>query len=526
MTTAARPIAETTMKMPSLMSALPYALGGVGMAALENRYIAPDQPQELKKVNLGIGGITGYLLTSPDPKVRFAALASIPTKQLGLFGIGAADKLRRQQQSLVDANLDIANINKRTAQTQADNAAATGRLALMFLLPAMAAGGALGYMGYEKWKKRRATQPRYRTVGEKGRSRSGQKIKIDIPATALPREFFESLVDVDDSARARTRLLQLTGGAGVGAGEEYAKAASADAPVSVPGLLGSLAYEFTGIPGATRTMKDLGLGLGSFTNEQFGEAGRYGTSAAGNALLTLLTLKTGTLPILGKLLGRRFLTHQSRGLPGVTSRRSLPTISRWMYPYAYGNSLGPRNLSRGGVVTAAQRAQSRAAMGLSLKSPVDRLLQMRGRVDPNRFSWTGATSTNPIFKQLFTSRGTVSPTLPGQAYNAMRYGGNRAWNLAYRAGKFGVRHPIISALALGLPLAGLGSQRDENRAEEARRSLHGWIPDWENKTGPRGMPVSAALSGVMSAFGGNDGRGAIRRQMEGASWDPWAASRP
>lgn len=497
MTTAARPVAETAMKMPSLMQALPYALGGVGLAALENKFIAGEAPPELQKVNLGIGGITGYLLTSPDPKVRFAALASVPTKQLGLFGIGAADKLRRQQQSLVDANLGIANINRGTAEQQQANAARAGRVALAFLLPALAAGGALGYMGYERWKKRKQTIPRYKTVGEKGRSRAGQKIRIDVPATALPPEFFSSLTDADDSPRAHTRLLQLANGApemGKAATECLVKLAMVDEErPSIPKMLGSLAYEFTGIPGATRTMKDIGLGGSAYMGDQFGEASRYGGSALANAILTLLTLRTATLPIAGRLLGRRFLQHQMTGIPGVSNARFMPNLARTIHNWSYGPGF---------------------ATGVA-----------KGTVNPQKYAWMGSTSRNPIFQQLFTHRPGAVTSIPGNLYNVARLGGNKMWNLGYRAKQLAVRHPIMAALAVGLPLAGIGSQRDEEREKEMRSSLAGLIPNWQKNQGPFGMPVSSAFSGLMTTLGGSDPRKGVANQLSGPSWDPWAAGR-
>lgn len=526
MTTAARPVAETVMKMPTFGQALPYAAGGLGIAALENRFVAPDIPEELKKVNLGIGGITGYLLTSPDPKVRFAALSSIPAKQLGLFGIGAVDKLRRQQQSLVDANLGVASVNRSTAEIQRDNAAAAGRRALMFLLPALAAGGALGYMGYERWKKRKSQIPRYQTTRQKGVSRSGQKVKIDIPASALPPEFFRSLVDVDDSSRARTRFMELGPGQAVqpldkAASEDVIKLAAADdARFSLPGFALDVGKELTGIPGALRTAKDIGLGASSFSNDSFGEAGRYGAGALGNAALTMLALRTGVLPLAGKALGKRYMAGK-------------PTLQKHVYPYAYGESIGSRISpgTAGGpatTLTAGQRIGQRKAMGMSTKSPMSRLLRMKGRVDPQRFAWQGATSQNPLFKQLFTFRppGAGGPsTIPGHIYNTARFGGNKLWNAAYRGRKWMTRHPILSLMALGLPLAGLGSERDASRAEEAQRSLVGWVPDWKKQQGPLGIPVSAQLSGIMSAFGGRDNRTAVRDQLQGVNWDPWASMR-
>lgn len=480
--------AETVAKMPALTRAWPYAAGGAGLAALENRFIAPEIPDELKRVNLGIGGITGYLMTSPDPKIRMAALASVPTKQLGLFGIGALDKFRRQQQALVDANLGIAHINRGTAQSQANNAANAGRLALMFLIPALAAGGAIGYMGYERFKKRKERVPRYKTVGEKGRSRSGQKIRIDVPATALPAEFFDALTDVDENPRAHTRLLKLMNGSkgapalDKAAAEALEKCSAADQSTSIPKMLGSLAYEFTGIPGATRTMKDIGLGASAYTGDDLSEAGRYGTSAAANALLTLLTLRTGTLPIVGHLMGRRFLEHQMKGIPGVTQARFMPNLAKTIHRWSYGPGFGPS--------------------------------VAKGKVDPMRYAWEGATVKNPFFQQLFTKRpAPVTPTLTGNLYNAARYGGNRLVNLAYRTKQLGVRHPILSALALGIPFAGLGSQRDEDRAEQTRRDLAGWVPSWEQQKGPMGMPLSSTFAGFMNALGGSDPRKSIRSQL-------------
>lgn len=526
MTTAARPVAESVMKMPSFGQALPYALGGLGIAALENRFIAPEIPPELKKVNLGIGGITGYLLTSPDPKIRFAALASVPTKQLGLFGIGAVDKLRRQQQSLVDANLGVAQVNRSTAEMNRDNAAATGRRALMFLIPALAAGGAIGYMGYERWKKRKSQIPRYQTMGQKGISRGGQKIKIDVPASALPPEFFNSLINVDDSPRSRTRFMELSPGADVqpldkAASEGAVKLASTmDEGFSLPGFALDVGKELTGIPGAYRTAKDIGMGSSAYTQDHFGEAARYGAGALGNAAMTMLALKTGLLPIAGKVMGKRYMANK-------------PTLQKHVRPFAFAESIQSRNSPGFGggpatTISAAQRIANRKAMGLSTASPMRRLLNIKGRVDPQRFAWAGSTSQNPLFKQLFTFRppGAGGPsTIAGHIYNTARFGGNKLWNAAYRGRKFMTRHPILSLMALGLPLASLGTDRDKNRMEAAQRSLSGWVPDWKKQQGPLGIPVSAQLSGLMSAFGGGSNRTAVRDQMQGANWDPWASMR-
>ena len=270
------------------------------------------------------------------------------------------------------------------------------------------------------------------------------------------------------------------------------KEASADAQLSIPGLVGDIAYEATGIPGGLRTMKDIGLGLGNYSNDRFGEAARYGGSAAGNAILTLLALRTGLFPVAGRVMGRRFLEHQMQGIPGVPQRRFMPRLAKTIHRWSWGPGYGPS--------------------------------VAKGVVDPQLYAWAGSTSKNPIFQGLLTARPNIQRSLPGQAYNTLRYGGNRMWNLAYRAGKLGVRHPIIRAMALGIPLAGLGSQLDERRVADARSSMAGWLPDWEKQRGPGGMPVSAALSGIMQSLG-TDNRGAIRNQMQGAAWDPWSANR-
>jgi hypothetical protein len=474
--------------------ALPLSAAGVGLAALENRFIAPEMPEELKKVNYGIGGITGYMLASPDPKLRSMAMLGIPAKQMALFGIGAMDKLRRQQQSLVDANLAVAQVNKSTADVQRSQAEEAGRTALMFLLPALAAGGALGYMGYDKWKKKKSEIPRWQTTGGKGHSRSGQKIRIDVPATALPPEFFRSLTDVDDNARAFSRVMELSGGDP----ESTPKVASAEEKFSIPGLVGSLAYETTGIPSAQRTMKDLGSGAAAWNTDNIGEIGRYGSAAAANAALTLLAVRTGLLPIAGRLMGKRLVQHQAHGLPGVTNKRVIPNIAKAIDRWSY---WGPGYSQR----------------------------VARGVYDPSRYAWKAPTVNgfgSGLFKRFMAAPAGGATTVGGSLGNMARFAGNRAVNAGYWTKQLAKRHPIISTLALALPFAGRGTQRDEERQNEAKSWLaNNWSPKWDQKKGPGGMPVSGVLSNVMGMFGAPDPRSKMRNEMQGGSFDPWFSAR-
>lgn len=488
--------------MPTMGRWLPTSAAGVGLAALENKYIVPDLDPGLKKVNLGIGGITGYLWSSPDPKVRMAALASLPFKEMGLFGISAADKLRKQQQSLVDANLAVASINKATAETQHSNVGSQGRRALMYLLPAILAGGGIGYLAYDRWKKNKAKIPRWQTTGERGVRRTSQKVRIDVPTSALPQEFFTSLARSDESPKAYTRLMEMAQEEPKEAKELLRKwAAAEEQRFSLPRFLGETAADLTGIPGTLRAVKDLGRGASEYVADekyrqpgrQFQEAGRYGLGALGNLMLTLASARVGA-GLAGKMMPN-LLKAQMGLVPGIKPGM-FRTLAKpfWKWGPGYEATIAARNLKHA--------------------------------YDPMRFAWSGGTSRNPLYRSLLSERpikpGTV-PSVTGQLYDTARYGANRLFNLGYRGEQMFHRYPVMGPTLLGLPLAGLGSQRDERLLNEARKQYQS-VPDWERNRGPGNIPVSSAFAGLMSAMGQDRSKG-IKAQLQGSPWDPFAYAR-
>ena len=470
---------------------LAWTLGGVGGAALENQHILPDLDEKLKKVNLGIGGTTGYLMA--NPQYRAAALASLPFKELGLFGVSSADKLRQQQQSLVDANLGVAQTNQQTALLNRGNASSSGARALAFLIPAILAGGGIGYMGYNQWKKNRSKSqnPRWQTTGSSGTQRGGKKVRVDIPASALPDEFYESLMHGEESPKAYTRIMSKQ------APEESKEAravlqklAATDEGISIPRTLGSMAWDMTGIPGTMQTAKELGRAGGNYSAGNFGDAARYGVAGLGAGLLAL------GAGFLGNRLGKSFLAGQmgrmaGSGQPAGQFRNLVKPLMKW----------GPEEAA----TMAARKA--------------------RYAYDPARYAWSGSTSRNPIFQGLFTDRPVAGyRSLPRQAYDVARYGGNRALNTAYRGKQWFMRHPVMGPTLAGLPLAGVGSQRDEAELEAARNQYQA-TPQWDQNRGPYNIPVSTVLSTLMGAFGSPDPRTRMQGQLQGAPWDPWAYSR-
>lgn len=483
--------------MPGLLEASPYAAGGVGLAALENKYIAPNIPEELKRVNLGIGGVTGYLMASPDPKIRLAALSSLPLKQISLFGIGAVDKLRRQQQSLVDANLQVARVNKATADVQRSNAESAGTRSNLFLLPALAAGGAAAYWAIDKWRKARQAVPRYDTLGGHGQKRHGQKIKVEIPATAMPDEFYHSLVSGENNPRASERIMQLnTVGNEPGIPLPKAAAAvlkSAATHMSVPGLVWDMAKEMTGVPALHRMAVDAGRSYGNYDAGNTSEATRYGAGALGNAAMAGLSVRTGLYPAINWAFPRYVAYQAGTGGPMAGSAAKArsgilgtPTFAKMIDRWSAGNS----------AATAA--------------------LNARYAYNPARYSWTASAETPGWFKSLLTgAAGTPRGSLVGHLTELPRYGMNRAVNAGYWAKQLSGRHPLLTLAAVGLPLAGLGVVRDRERHAQAMDYLKRYRPSWGNQQGPFGLPISYTLSNVASLFGKGQGT-PLMQQMQGA----------
>jgi hypothetical protein len=502
---------------------LMYGLGGLGIAALENAYVGKELPPELKNVNLGLGGITGLLYASPDPKLRAAALGSVPLKEMGLFGIGALDKLRKQQQSLVDANLDVADVNKQTAEIQRSNASGQKLLSGMFLIPALAAGAGLGYLGYEKWRKAKEKIPRYRTVGERGReSGARSKIRIDIPATAVPPDFYKSLSTPEESNRAHIRFLQLATNHGDNQKlldeamsampsedrfklSAFIKKATADdnERISIPRFLWDVGSEFTGIPSIARAFRDVGAAGGHYMADEGGQAARYGLGALGNAALGVAGLRLGLAPILGRRLGaNRLLAHMGKTGPGT----AFPYISRppvrfpMLAKFLNNQSFGYPALNADRMKRFAYNPKAFAWEGRAAGSPA---------------SGVGGESSivNGLYHSLLTKPTRAPVTGPGHLVNMARFGANRALQGTYWTRQLAGRYPNAALTVTGAPLVGLGLESDRAKEEEARRSLKGYLPDWSAGRGHFGMPLTGTMNRIFQTIGVPDTSTKLREQI-------------
>lgn len=431
------------MNIP-LSRAIPYAAGGAGMAALENKYVGDNLPPELKHVNTGIGLGTGLMLASHNPEMQTAALTSIPLKEMALFGIGGMDRFRRSQQALTDTHLRTARIGEDTARMEHDDAGSRKRMALAFLVPALAAGGALGYEGYLKYKKKHEAGPkRFQTVGSKGTRRQSQRVRIDIPPSALPKEFYQSLGQVEDDPRTYTavqekrpmgnrstsrfvtpdELNEVTRTRGM------TRSASAGAPMKVPfkdlfkpdpkrkdltykfkapgvksayaqrddrpsllSMLGHGAVEATGVPSLVRGVREAGYGMNTLGEGDYRNAGRYGLSSAADLGLGALGLRWGVAPVLGRMFGRGRLSGvlrnemAAKGVGSLFKRRQLtefPTAAKFLNRNAFGNELAPNTISED-AVNAYSHQPGNMFSGVAAKGPVtmtgDQRMQLRSQI--------------------------------------------------------------------------------------------------------------------------------------------------
>jgi hypothetical protein len=530
---------------------LMYGLGGLGLAALENAYVGHELPPELKNVNMGLGGITGLLYANPNPAIRAAALGSVPLKEMGLFGIGALDKLRKQQQSLVDANLQVADVNKDTAEIQRSNASGQKLLSSLFLLPALAAGAGLGYLGYEKWRKAKERIPRYRTVGERGReSGARSKIRIDIPATAVPPEFYKSLSTPEEYNRSHVRFLQLADGnklldesMSALPSEDRSKISSfikkqtadSNERISIPRFLWTAGTEFTGVPSIMRAMRDVGAAGGHFMNDDGAQAARYGLGALGNAAVGLVGLRMGLAPILGRLAGsRRLLAHMGgAGGTGLASIPKpgfrLPNLASWInrnsrFGYKAMEAANDDRFAYNPQAFAWRGPGSAPTKYVPFKSPT----MPRGSMMAMEAGAGGKSPLMQKFYDRFLTASTPGPvTLPGHAMELARYGANRALQGGYWARQLAGRYPNATLTAAGVPLVGIGSERDREKDEEARRSLKGYLPDWSAGRGHFGMPLTGSMTKVFQSLGIPDVSSGLRDQIANPQTftDPFSAFR-
>lgn len=509
-----------------IMKALPWILGGIGVSGLENKLVGEHLPNELKNVNLGIGGVSGLLAANPAHRAQ--VLSSLPFKQMGLFGIGAIDRLRQQQQNLTDTNLATAKIHRQTAAMEGANSSSKAKMLASFLVPAALGSGALAYYAWNQRKKKRPEG--YKTVGQRGTgSGSSRKVKIDVPASSLPPEFFSSLIHADDSPRSRVRVLEKSAATMYDGGETLGQAANDSflgrlfhragqvphnlvnsKPISTAGDLGSIGMELTGLPTVGRTAKDTGLGFGSQAGGQHGVGNRYLAAGLGGALLSGVGLKTGILPMMAKMVGPGRLARQIR--PDTLGKALRAPIT------------GLPNFSQALTDTVAGRALT-GAEHAALADPATRTTtfnSLRNTLGGNRH----LNDTMRNLKFQFTPKpytpGTTPTTLLGEAAQAGGRAVHGAKELGRRGYNFVRRHPYLSSTAAGIPLAAVGTLRDEDKYRDWL-ARNGPLASHPPDHGPWRMPLSSQLALMLSNAGGG-GQPAVAGQIRGWAGNPFEAA--
>ena len=533
--------------------AIPYALGGLGLSALENQLLGENLPDPVKNVNLGLGIGTGILAS--NPKYLPGAISTLPLKQLGLIGVGSMDRFRRQQQSLVDTNLSTAKINQRTARIVGNEAGSRKALAAMFLIPALAAGGGIAYHAWNEYKKRHASK--FKNMATEGKPHGKERVRIDIPATAFPKEFYQHFTDAEDSPKAFTRLQKLEeiGGnsdsvnaqpqsrqpmsispeemeAAINNARGYMKGASfkltedamefltkcayaeEDKP-SALGTIGNFASEMTGIPALVRGVKEVGNSAANLGEGNFRPASRYGLAGLANLGIGALGVRYGLMSPIAWALGRgRLLNVVRRSAAGNSRITDMPWLSKKLYSAHFGND----------KITPAISAE-RATMGLNPSMNRDQLINAAHKTDPMRYDWVNPTSPHKTLTRLITRRVGGPTSLPQSVVDTLRYGANRAVNLAYRGKQLAKRWPTTSLTFGTMPFATRGLDQDREQYESDARELRNYVPNYARNQGYQGMPISSMASGVLQMLGGPDANSPIKQEMWGKPRDPYGQLR-
>ena len=450
----------------------PYLMTGLlgtGVAAGENELLGDNLPEELKLINLGIGGVTGGLMANPAYRER--ALHSWPFKQLGLFGIGSLDHFRRQQSDLADRKLETAEIEQDTAKTKNRDLKGLGTM-----LAALAGSGALAYYAYNQRKKPRKPT-NYDTIGGKGKLRGSaqNRVKIDVPGSALPAEFFQSLVDIDDNPKARTLA-------------QTRKTASAQ-DGGIGSTLWDMGREMMAYPSFGRMGRDVGSAAGNLAGGDFGEAARYGAGAVGNAAFGGLALQG-----LASMTGEHVFTEprlrswaSGATTPGATANQAWMQRQFQQYP-----RLGRFVLDH----------------SIDYDKWGDRL-NKQFAYDPRRYAWhnptvaSGGSSFGKFFDRFLTRPKTPTTSLFGAGTGVAKWLANRGVNAGYGMRQFVGRHPLVTMFGAGLGLAGMGTEGDKSRRDEARDQMR--ESNFFSAPMRNGAPVSATLETIMNSLGAGRG---------------------
>ena len=187
------------------------AVAGGSAAAAENATLLNDVDPSTKKVNVALGALTGGV-AGAAPKLAPAALLSVTPKQLALLGYDSIKQITNKLDPIAQKNLETANVNKETALMALDQR--WKNRAQMFSdiglgTVGVAGTGALAYWLAQQMNKKPKIPKGEGSVLLKGEQAPKRKrVRIDIPANALPPAFFDSLVNVDDAPKADMSLMQ------------------------------------------------------------------------------------------------------------------------------------------------------------------------------------------------------------------------------------------------------------------------------------------------------------------------------
>jgi hypothetical protein len=317
---------------------------------------------------------------------------------------------------------------------------------------------------------------------------------------------------------------------------------SQDQRPSLARTLGGMAWGATGIPEAQNAWREAGYGLNTLQQGDYHDAKRYGMSSAANAALALIALRFN-MPLASKLFGRGRIGGVIRndiarkGLArinplGKGQWSEFPTAARYASKWGLGHELGPTYVSpeaplQGvvsghadqlgaftgaprGYIAGADRMARRESMGLDHRTPINRALDIAGRYDPQRYSWTKPTVGNPLFNRLSTGN---PRSLPGHAINLMRYGANRGVNAMYAGKQFVKRWPNLTG-ALVLPAVGAaGVEADKYQQQLAEENRPQYLDYSRNAPSGQYMPATSLASGLIGAFGGGGSMSPLRKQL-------------
>jgi len=534
-----------------------FGAGGLGLSLLENKYVGNNLPPELKTVNSGIGLGTGIMLASRDPAMQTAALGSIPLKETALFAVGGMDRFRRQQQALTDTNLQTAKTNLATATTEGHQAAGKRLTELAFLIPAMAAGGALGYGAYDQWKKRHHKPSKFQTLGTSGVRSPSQRVRIDLPPSALPASFYKALGGAEvspkgfaqlQSKNASTYLAVKKATAGWSSNFQSAHPSlrllngeQQQDQHPMLNLAKDMVWQSSGIPALHNAWRDAGSAASSLQDDNYDQAKRYGVAGVGNAALGALALRFGGANVLAKLFGRARLSGVIRNSMAGTSKQlsEMPTFARILNKWGLGHEMGPMHLSpqapnavglaraEDGYISGANRFAHRSAIAAANpesinsktfnRDPLRRALDMSGRYDPQKYDYARPTSTNPLFRK-FLSAGNPADgprTLPGHLLALPQYGANRLFNAGYAAKQFVKRHPVAVGWTALPAVGGIGTVADDMQHDQDASKPRPWVPDLSSPppASTNYMPASSIAGNLLGAFGSGSPMSPLQNQF-------------